>query len=82
MLRQRLPETLPTAVLRVVPVVAELREKMSDQPATGVKQEDPQYGGIGGNHGVRQQHEGLTRNRCRALCYSTSAAKDSDTSDR
>ena len=32
---------------------------MGDQPATGVKQEDPQYGGNGGSHGIRQQHQGL-----------------------
>jgi hypothetical protein len=32
---------------------------MGNQPAPGVKQEDPQHGGDGGRHGVRQQHQGL-----------------------
>ncbi len=43
----------------MVPVITELSEKMGDQPTTGVKQEDPQYGGNGGSHGIRQQHQGL-----------------------
>ena len=50
-----------TAVLRVVPVVAELAEEMGNQPASWVKQEDPQYGGYGRRNGVRQQHQRLVK---------------------
>ncbi|MNP38302.1 hypothetical protein D3C76_1318080 [compost metagenome] len=45
--------------MRVVPVVAKFTEEMGNQPTPWVKQEDPQHGGNGGCHGVRQQHQRL-----------------------
>ena len=49
------------AVLRMVPVIAQLAEEMGDQPAPGVKEEDPQHRRDGGGHGVRQQHQRLIK---------------------
>lgn len=46
----RFYQTLMLLPYAVAPAVAELSEKMGDQPATGVKQKDPQYGGNDWNH--------------------------------
>ena len=45
----------------MVPVIAQLAEEMGDQPAPGVKEEDPQHRRDGGGHGVRQQHQRLIK---------------------
>jgi hypothetical protein len=48
------------AVLRVVPVVAQLAEEMGDQPAPGVKRKIHSTAATAG-HGVRQQHQRLIK---------------------
>ncbi len=65
-------------MLRMVPVIAKVFQKVGDQPAPGIEEEDPQHRGNGRSNGIRQQHQRLV-NPTAAHHVIHQSGKNSDT---